>query len=202
MAKPLWLTLNPTAGSGNGTITNTAPEHTGRLARTGQVTVTGDGVSEPRVYTVTQEAKAEFASFDGGGVLSVAKTGGTVQITGLSNSQRLTFLWTDGGGGATVSEGYTAGDVPSANGADITGDPGAEAQYAFTVEATVPANDTLAEVGRTLTLTTSDGQTVTLTVTQAAGDAVLTLDPEEVTIPQAGGDVSVQVTSNTTWSVS
>ena len=45
MAKPSWLTVDPTSGSGDGTITNTGHEHTGRVLRTGTVTVTGDGVA-------------------------------------------------------------------------------------------------------------------------------------------------------------
>lgn len=43
MAKPNWLVVNPSTGSGNGTISNSSSEHTGRVARTGTVTVTGVG---------------------------------------------------------------------------------------------------------------------------------------------------------------
>ena len=43
MAKPSWLNLNPSTGSGNGTIANSASAHTGRTARTGTVTITGVG---------------------------------------------------------------------------------------------------------------------------------------------------------------
>ena len=48
MAQPSWLTVDPTSGSGDGTITNTGLEHTGRVLRTGAVTVTGDGVAGGR----------------------------------------------------------------------------------------------------------------------------------------------------------
>ena len=42
--KPSWLITNPaTGGSGNGAIQNSASEHTGRVARTGTVTVTATG---------------------------------------------------------------------------------------------------------------------------------------------------------------
>ena len=46
--KPSWLNITPTQGSGNGTIENSASAHTGRVARTGTVTVTGVGVSAPQ----------------------------------------------------------------------------------------------------------------------------------------------------------
>jgi len=70
MAKPSWLKLNPSTGSGNGTIANSADAHTGRTARTGTVTVTGVGVSTPSTYKVTQSPKSEFASFDNGSEMS------------------------------------------------------------------------------------------------------------------------------------
>lgn len=37
--KPSWLTVSPMSGSGNDTLQNTASVHTGRLVRTGTVTV-------------------------------------------------------------------------------------------------------------------------------------------------------------------
>ena len=72
MAKPSWLIISPASGSGNGTISNSAAAHTGRVARQGTVTVTGAGVAQPVTYAVTQEAKAEFASFDDGQEKAIA----------------------------------------------------------------------------------------------------------------------------------
>lgn len=57
MAKPNWLNVTPTEGSGNSTISNSASAHTGRVARTGTVTVTGSGVTTPATYKVTQNPK-------------------------------------------------------------------------------------------------------------------------------------------------
>lgn len=93
MAKPSWLKLNPSTGSGNGTIANSSDAHTGRTARTGTVTVTGVGVSTPSTYNVTQTPKSEFASFDNGSEMSAPKTAGTVTVEGKSNSSKLTFAW-------------------------------------------------------------------------------------------------------------
>lgn len=43
MSKPNWLILDPISGSGNGVINNSATVHSGRVARTGIVTVSGIG---------------------------------------------------------------------------------------------------------------------------------------------------------------
>lgn len=92
MAKPSWLIVNPSTGSGNGTVSNSAAAHTGRVARTGTVTVTGVGVSTPATYRVTQEPKAEFVTYDNGTEMSAQKGAGKVTITGKSNSSKLTFF--------------------------------------------------------------------------------------------------------------
>jgi len=57
MAKPTWLTINPDSGSGNGSISNSASEHTGRVNRTGIVTVTavnkgGSSTAPSKTYSV------------------------------------------------------------------------------------------------------------------------------------------------------
>ncbi|MFR1955861.1 BACON domain-containing protein [Phocaeicola coprophilus] len=90
--KPSWLTVSPMAGSGNDTLQNTASAHTGRLVRTGTVTVTAVGVSLPKTYSVTQEAKAEFISIDNGATMAADKSGGKVTVTGTySGAYPFTF---------------------------------------------------------------------------------------------------------------
>lgn len=203
MAKPIWLQVDPSTGSGNGTIANSASAHTGRVARTGKVTVTGVGVSAPATYQVTQEPKAEFASFDNGAEMSANKGAGKVTVTGKSNSSKLTFSWaSESGQGVEIPLTYMAGGSSTNNGEAISGDPGASAQYAFSIELDFPANDTVEEVTRTLIVTANGGQAVQIAIVQAAGDARLSVDPTEITIPQDGSSVSVQVKSNTSWTVS
>ena len=51
-------------------------------------------------------------------------------------------------------------------------------------------------------VTANGGQAVQISIVQAAGDARLFVNPTEITIPQDGSSVSVQVTSNTSWTVS
>lgn len=203
MAKPNWLQVDPSTGSGNGTIANSASVHTGRVARTGTVTVTGVGVSTPATYQVTQEPKAEFASFDNGAEMSANKSSGKVTVMGKSNSSKLTFAWAaDSGKDVTIPDTYMAGGGSVNNGEPITGDPGASSQYSFSIEFDFPTNDTVEEVTRTLMVTANGGQAAQIAIVQAAGDARLSVEPTEITIQQDGSSVSVQVKSNTSWTVS
>ena len=203
MAKAIWLITNPNSGSGNGTISNSAAAHTGRVARQTTVTVTATGVSTPATYQVTQTPLAEFATFDNGDNMSAPKTGGALTVAGKSNSAALTFAWVDeSGAGVSIPTTYTAAGSNATNGEDIPGDPGASAQYAFSVQLTLPANETIESISRTLMVTTEGGQSDQIVITQAAGDPTIKVTPNAITIPQAGTAQSVNVESNTTWTVS
>ena len=202
MAKPSWLTTTPNRGSGNDSIQNTATVHTGRNVRTGTVTVTGVGVTEPKTYTVTQKAKPEFASFDNGIEMSAPKTGGALTVAGKSNSASLTYAWVGEAHGAEIPAQYTANGLATNNGEAISGDPGASAEYASLLKLTLPSNETVGEVNRVLKVTTAGGQSAQITIKQAAGDAFLNVAPKEITLEADGTAVSVTVTSNTTWTVS
>lgn len=200
--KPSWLTTDPNSGSGNGSINNTATAHTGREVRTGTVTVTGVGVSKPKTYTVTQKAKPEFASFDDGLEMSAPKEGGAVTVNGKSNSQALTYSWVGDVSDVELPATYKANGAPTNNGSDIDGDPGASAEYASSVELTLPANETVEEVERILKVTTKGGQSSQITIKQTAGDAFINIEPAEITLEADGRAVAVTVESNTTWTVS
>lgn len=202
MAKPNWLNLDPNKGSGNGTISNSAAAHTGRVARTGTVTVTAVGVETPVTYKVTQSPKAEFASFDNGAEMAADKDAGKVTITGKTNSTKLTFAFVGDGKDVELPAKYLANGVSTDNAAVIMGDPGATAEFAFSLELSLPKNDTIEEVSRTVKVTANGGQSQQIVVKQAAGDARISVEPTEITIPQDGSAVSVTVSSNTTWEVS
>ena len=222
MAKPSWLIISPASGSGNGTISNSAAAHTGRVARQGTVTVIGAGVAQPVTYAVTQEAKAEFASFDDSQEKAIPATGGTVSITGISNSSKLTFAWItpegqsqpeytpDGDeeyGGVdfptiVLPSSYSAGGVETNNGEAITGDPGATAEFAFNIDIVFPANTVAVEVDRTLQVLCNGSQVAQIVCKQTVAAATLSVSPESITIPQAGTAQEVTVTSNTNWTVS
>lgn len=202
MTKPSWLTTTPDSGIGNGSIKNTASVHTGREVRTGTVTVTATGVAQPKTYKVTQKAKPEFVSFDEGTEMSAPKTGGSLTVAGKSNSQALTFDWVGDAHNVAVPAAYKANGFSTDNGEEISGDPGATAEYDTEVSLSIPENTTVEEIERVLKVTTSGGQTAQITIKQAAGDAYITVEPAEITLEADGTAVSVTVKSNTQWIVS
>lgn len=197
MAKPSWVTTQPSSGTGNGSVKVSASAYTGRTQRSGSLTYTAEGAEEV-VQTVSQQGKAEFVTVQNA---SATKAGGSVTITGKSNSSKLTFAL--GSGDLTISlpGTYTAAGKSATSGTAISGDPGGSAEYAFSITISVPANGTIAARSRQITVTTAGGQSATATLTQAAGDATLSVSPNAVTLEASGEAVTVTVTSNTSWSV-
>ena len=206
MAKPSWLVLNPTTGSGNGSIANSSnAAHTGRVARTGTVTVTAVGVDAPVTYKVTQSPKVEFVSFDNGAEMAVSKEGGEVTVSGKSNASKLTFSWATKervAGDVDIPTTYQANGVTTNNGVKITGDPGATAEFPFSVTLNFPLNDTIEEIVKNLVATTTGSVSAQIALKQAAGDAYLRVDPIEITLTAEGTPVNVNIESNTSWTAS
>lgn len=205
MAYASWANPNKTSGNGNDTVSWSATAHTGREARQTTATFAASGV-ESKTLTIIQSGKTEFVSFDSA-TAAVDKTGGTLTITGTSNSSKLTFALTGTNGvGLVLPSSYTANSVSTNNGTAITGDPGASQQYTFSITFTdIAENTTISSLTSQLTVTPNSGSSaaVTCTITQAAGDAYLTISPNTITIPAAGTPAqSVTVSSNTNWTIS
>jgi hypothetical protein len=197
MAKAAWATTTPASGSESGTSNIAGSTHTGRLQRQTSLTIKASGVTDiPHV--VTQEAKAEFVAIDN---VSVAKGGGNVTVTGKSNSTKLKFVLGSGAVVASLPANYSAGGASTANDTAITGDPGATAEYAFSLTLSAAANGTTAARTQTLTVTATGGQSAQATISQAAGDPTLAVSPDSITLTAAGTAVAVTVTSNTNWTV-
>lgn len=206
MARAPWAIPNKESGNGNDTVSWSASAHTGREARQTQATFAASGVSPSPVLTIIQSGKTEFVSFDSA-TAAVDKAGGTLTITGKSNSSKLTFALTGNNGiGLILPSQYKANSVNTNNDASIVGDPGASQEYAFEITFTnIPENTTIESLVSQLTVTPNSGSSAaaTCTITQAAGDAYLTISPATITIPAAGTPAqSVAVSSNTNWTIS
>ena len=205
MAYANWANPNKTSGNGNDTVSWSATAHTGREARQTTATFAASGV-ESKTLTIIQSGKTEFVSFDSA-TAAVDKAGGTLTITGTSNSSKLTFALTGTNGiGLTLPASYTANSVSTNNGSAITGDPGAAQQYTFSITfSNIDENTTISSKTSQLTVTPNSGSSAAqvCTITQAAGDAYLTISPTTITIPAAGTPAqSVTVSSNTNWTIS
>lgn len=201
MAYASWVEPNKTSGSGNDTVSWTGQQHTGRSSRQTTAQFSASGV-EPKTLTIIQAGKTEFVSMDD--TASVPKTGGTLTISGLSNSSKLTFSITGTDQiGLTLPSSYTANSVTTNNGAAITGDPGAGQQFPFSITfANIAANTGTSAKTAQITVTDNAGHTDTCTITQAAGDAYLTISPTTINLTAAGvADSAVTVTSNTNWNI-
>ena len=207
MAYAQWLVPSKQSGSGNDTVNVTAgSNNTGRNSRSTNITFSASGVSDV-VRQVTQAGKPEFVTIEA--TKSVSKSGvATLTISGTSNSSKLTFSLASGGTLAlTLPSSYIANSVQTNNGVAITGDPGASAEYSYSIAFTnIAENVTVDALTAQLIVTDNAGNEATCTITQAAGDATLSVSPESVQLDwnaySESTSSSFTVTSNTNWSVS
>lgn len=211
MAKAAWLTVNPASGNGNATVQNTGTVHTGREQRETTVTGVAVGVSPNKTYKVIQKGKPEFVSFTNGAETTVGKAGGTLTITGKTNSSKLNFELVNletravvaGGLKLTLPSKYTAGGVETTNNVAITGDPGAQQEFEFSITFTgIAANTTIDELTAAMKVTTAGGQSAQIQIKQSAGDPVFSFGQETITLEASGVAVSQTIVSNTSWELS
>lgn len=211
MAKAAWLTVNPASGNGNATVQNTGTVHTGREQRETTVTGVAVGVSPNKTYKVIQKGKPEFVSFTNGAETTVGKAGGTLTITGKTNSSKLNFELVNletravvaGGLKLTLPSKYTAGGVETTNNVAITGDPGAQQEFEFSITFTgIAANTTIDELTAAMKVTTAGGQSAQIQIKQSAGDPVFSFSQETITLEASGTAVSQTIVSNTSWELS
>lgn len=199
MAKANWVKVSPASGSGNATVnvSSTAP-HTGRKARTSVLTWKAANVDDV-VRNVSQAGKPEYVDIDD--AASSASGGQTVTISGVSNSAKLTFSLGTGNLSITLPGSYTANSLTTANGAAISGDPGASAEYNFSIKVTVPANTGTSAISRQVIVTDEAGHQDVCTLTLAAGTPYITIEMSTIELDYLGTAVAVAVKSNTTWTV-
>lgn len=201
MAKASWAVVNPSSGSGNKTVNvSSSAEHTGRNARSTILTITAANV-EAKTVTVNQQGKPEFTN-NNSDTATAVKGGQNVTISGISNSKKLTFSLGTGDLAISLPTKYTAGGVETNNGSEITGDPGATAQYNWSIVISVAANESITSPSKQIIVTDEGGNTDACTLTQAAGDATLSVDKDTIELTYQGTAVSFNVTSNTSWTIS
>lgn len=199
MAKASWIKVDPASGSGNVNVkVSSTTEHTGRVARTTILTWKAANVADVQ-RTVNQAGKPEYVDIDD--AVSADKAGKVVTISGVSNSKKLTFSLGTGDLTITLPSTYTANSVSTSNGANINGDPGATAVYNFGIVITVPANTSISAKTRQLIVTDEGGHQDVCTITSAAGDAYVTIAEGNIELDYKGTAVTVEVKSNTNWTI-
>ena len=202
---PSYLSWVPKTGTGNQQITiNSTTPYKGRTNRTTEISGKIVGKSNSVTVTVVETAAAEYITPSGLNI-SVTKGGGTINLTGKSNSKILTFTWKTNFGISAVTSYKVNGSVNATSGTAILGDPGAKAEYAYDVIIGVPKNETITTRSATLEIKGEGASVVkTITITQALGDSYLYLNSQgtttaTITIPAGGGAQTLKVLSNDTW---
>jgi hypothetical protein len=100
MAKPDWITLSKTSGTGNDTVIVTAAKNTGTSARSGSITVKSGSLS--KVVTISQEAFTVVA-------MKIAISNAD-QVLDVTNHDPEVYINTNG---LTVTDGLSLGTIVS-----------------------------------------------------------------------------------------
>lgn len=197
MAKPSWITVvSGSTGSGSGTRSLKASSHTGRSSRSGSIKgVTSGGASDSVV--LSQDGASEFIMVDKTSY-SVTALGGTVKITGTSNSPSLKIYQLSDPSSLSNFALKVNGTAYTWNGSSshiITGDPGASASYTFEISFDVVENQT--EISKNITFKLTDSgnpypSSETITITQAAGEKTYGIDGAEVRLRYSNWDIGAE----------
>lgn len=199
MAKADWVKVTPASGSGDANVNvSSTTEHTGRNVRTTTLTWKAANV-EDVVRTVNQAGKPQYV--DIADAASSDKEGKVVTITGVTNSARLTFSLGTGNLDISLPATYKANSLDTQNGVAVAGDPGALAEFPFSISITVPANESTDAQTRQIVVEDEGGNRDVCLLTLAAGDAYITIAEGIIELDYLGTPVTVAVSSNTTWTV-
>ena len=206
--------------SGTGDATQTAKLTTPYLGNREEIPISVV-YSAPGCSDITKEFRVEAADplivFTKNGepnvdkVFEISAEGGSVVITGRSNVETMR-IQVSPLGDFTVDpindykvkpNGHSSFDVTASNSNAIPDDPGASAAFEFQVTVDgIPANTTTEIRTKTITFQAAGVEPSlieTVTIQQAAGSPSLSVEPTSLTIPQDGSEVTVNITSNTTW---
>lgn len=198
------VVVSPSTGSGDTTLQVKAEiaNRGNRVVQMATFEVEGAGVAEKKQFVAKHLPAAEFIEFD---IKSPAvdKGGGTITLTGKSNSRMITFSKGTGDiiGADIAAIKFTANGAEATSGTAISGDPGAKAKYSFSLVLNAAANDTIQARTQQIIATVNGGQKATATLKQTAGDPFIEVTPTQIDVPQDGSVVQVIVDTNTTFTV-
>lgn len=198
------VVVSPSTGSGDTTIQVKAEtaNRGNRVVQLATFEVEGAGVVTKKQFVASHLPADEFIGFDNRSP-AVDKGGGTITLTGKSNSQKITF---SKGTGTIIKADiaaikFTANGAEATSGTNIPGDPGAKAKYSFSLTLTAAANETIQSRTQQIIAKANGGQNATVTLTQTAGDPFIEVTPTKIDVPQDGSAVQVTVDTNTTFTV-
>lgn len=198
------IVVNPSSGSGDTTLRVKAEvaNRGNRVAQIATFEVVGTEVAEKKQFIAKHLPAAEFIRFDNTNP-AVDKDGGTITLTGVSNTTKITFSKGTGDiiGADVAAIKFTANGAVATSGVAIAGDPGAKAKYNFSLTLSAAANETIKARTQQIIATANGNQKATATLNQTAGDPFIEVAPTSVDVPQDGSAVQVTVDTNTTFTV-
>lgn len=198
------VVVSPSSGSGDTTLQVKAEtvNRGNRVVQLATFEVEGAGVATKKKFVASHLPAPEFIEFDNKSP-AVDKDGGTVTLTGKSNSPKITF--SKGTGdiiGADISAiKFTANGAEATSDISIPGDPGAKAKYSFSLTLTAAGNETIQARTQQIIAKANGGQKATATLSQTAGDPFIEVTPTKVEVHQDGSAAQVIVDTNTTFTV-
>lgn len=198
------VVVSPSTGSGDTTLQVKAEtaNRGNRVVQLATFEVEGAGVAVKKQFVASHLPADEFIEFDNKSP-AVDKGGGTITLTGKSNSQKITF---SKGTGAIIKADisaikFTANGVEATSGTNISGDPGAKAKYIFRLTLDAAENETIEARAQQIIAKASGGQKSTVTLNQTAGDPFIEVTPTKIDVLQDGSAAQVTVDTNTTFTV-
>lgn len=198
------IVVSPSSGSGDTTLQVKAEvaNRGNRVIQSAEFEVEGAGVVNKKTFVANHLPADEFIQFDNTSP-AVDKGGGTITITGKSNTSKITF---SKGTGDIIAASlnaiqFKANGSSATSGTSISGDPGAKAKYIFVLTLSAAANETIKKRTQQIIATANGGQKATTTLNQTAGDPFIEVAPTIVEVPQDGSAVQVTVDTNTTFTV-
>lgn len=220
-----FLTVSPTSGTENATLTVTVPKHTGRSSRSNKVIVTAATDSTKKATVVVTQAAASTIFSETEATATTQSTSAIpFTIKGVSNSAKLGF-----GACLKVSNIYmTFGPLSNVtlkiNGTAVTPtsigtfgytasiSQGTDAQYTFEFSGTLPANTAAYSKtfegfatndanfnGNSLTEAQHTAAILTGELVSKGSAATVSVAPTTSAPTAAGGSIEVNVTSNDNW---
>lgn len=208
MAKPKWITIGTAEGSMNGSSEITAAAYTGRVAREGTITGTTAGGATDTT-AVSQDGAEEVINVSNQSSDTAAAVGQSITLSGTSNSAALKILKGVHIEGTTYKLAIAGVTVDSWNGTDnieIPGDPGASAEYDFTITVVIPENKTTNSLTEQFEITNANGDVTysQVNIIQAAGvknyaTPQIAMFSYGGPIPASGGSLTPTLTYTQTW---
>lgn len=198
------VVVSPSTGSGDTTLQVKAEiaNRGNRVVQLAYFEVEGTGVAIKKQFVASHLPADEFIEFDNKNP-AVDKDGGTITLTGKSNSPKITFSKGTGDiiNASIEAINFIANGAAATSGTNISGDPGAKAKYSFSLTLTAAANETIEARTQQIIAKANGGQKATVTLNQTAGDPFIEVTPTKIDVPQDGSAVQVTVDTNTTFTV-